>query len=188
MGCKELIESLRAAGNGKIRTLRAEAEQDAARVRAGAEARIEALRADRGRERSAAADEHTGRVLAESGAEARRMRLLSERALAERLYTLARGALPALRNVGYADVFASYVRELPAFSWRTVRVNPEDVALARKHFPGAEVVADPGITGGFVAMSAGDEAQVVNTLEQRLAALWDEMLPDMMKDAAETAQ
>ncbi len=186
MGCKELIESLRAAGNGKIRSLRAEAEREAGRVRADAEARIAALQAERARERAAAEDADTESVLAEAAAEARRMRLGSERALAERLFTLAREALPALRNVGYADVFAAFVRELPAFSWKTVRVNPEDVSLARKHFPGAEVVADPGITGGFIVISEGDEARVVNTLEQRLATLWDEMLPEIMKDVAET--
>ncbi len=188
MGCKELIESLRTAADGKIRALRAEAEEEAGRIRNGAGQRIEALRAERARERSAAADEHTERVLAESSAEARRLRLQAERALAERLYGLAHAALSGLRNVGYADVFASFVRELPAFTWKTVRVNPEDVALAGKHFPGADIVPDPGITGGFVVVSEGDEARVVNTLEQRLATLWDDMLPELMKDAAEAAK
>ncbi len=184
MGCKELIESLRATGNGKIRALHAEAEKEAERIRADAEGRIAALRADHMRERSLAADEHSERVVAEANAQARRLRLGTERALAERLHALARAALPNLRNAGYADVFASFVRELPEFPWKTVRVNPQDVPLAQKHFPGAEIEPDAGITGGLVALSDGGEAQVVNTLERRLDSLWDEMLPDIMRDAA----
>ncbi len=184
MGCKELIESLRAAGNGKIRALRAETEKEADRIRAEAAGRITALRESHVRDRSLAADGHAERALAEANAEARRIRLRTERAMAERLHALARAALPNLRNVGYADMFASFARELPAFSWKTVRVNPEDIALARTHFPGAEVEPDPGITGGFVVLSAGGEAQVVNTLERRLDSLWEEMLPEIMREAA----
>jgi flagellar biosynthesis/type III secretory pathway protein FliH len=41
----------------------------------------------------------------------------------------------------------------PTFTWKTVRVNPEDVALAREQFPGAEVLADPGVIGGLEAAS-----------------------------------
>ncbi len=185
MGCKELIESLRASGNGKIRALHAEAEREAGRIRAEGESRIESLRASHARDQSMAADDQSERMLADANAEARRLRLSTERALAERLHALARAALPALRNVGYADVFTSFVRELPPFPWKTIRVNPEDVALARQHFPGTEVIADPAITGGFIALSAGEEVQVVNTLERRLDSLWEEMLPDIMQEAEE---
>jgi len=188
MGCKELIESLRAAGNGKIRALRADAEQETERIRTEAESRIGALRAAHARERSVAADEHAERILADANAEARRLRLGTERALAERLHALARGTLPMLRNEGYADVFAEFVRELPVFPWKSIRVNAVDLDLARKHFPGAEIVADPGITGGFIAVSSRDELQIVNTLERRLDSLWEEMLPEIMRDAAEAAR
>ncbi len=188
MGCKELIESLRAAGNGKIRALRAEAEQEVERIRSEAEGRIAALRSAHAHERSVTANEHAGRILADANAEARTLRLGTERALAERLHALARKALPALRNEGYAGVFAAFAQELPAFAWKTIRVNAVDLDLARKHFPGAEIIADPAISGGFIAVSAGGEVQIVNTLERRLDSLWEEMLPDIMRDAAEAAR
>jgi len=164
MGCKELIESLRAAGDDKLKAIRAEAEQEAERIRADAARRVGALQEERARKRAVG--------------------LRAERALADRLYRAARASLPALKNVGYQDVFSGLARELPPFTWKTVRVNPGDVALAREQFPGAEVLAEPSIIGGLEATSEGDRLQVVNTFEKRLERLWEEMLPEIMKEVA----
>jgi vacuolar-type H+-ATPase subunit E/Vma4 len=185
MGCKELIDSLRAAGDGRMRALRTDAEQEMERIRSEAEARVQALRQQHAAQQSAAAAEQASRIISEANAAARLVRLRSERAFAERLSTLARSSLPSLRNIGYGDVFASFVQELPPFVWKTVRVNPGDADLARKHFPGAEIVPDPGITGGLIAISEGDQVRIVNTFERRLESLWEELLPDIMKEAEE---
>jgi vacuolar-type H+-ATPase subunit E/Vma4 len=188
MGCRELIESLRAAGEGRVRALRAEAEQETAHIRAEAEKRIEALRNQQAHRQAEAAAERASRILAEANGEARLVRLRSERALAERLHARALASLPAVRNVGYEDVFISFVRELPSFAWRSIQVHPDDVVLARGHYPGAEVTAAPGITGGFIAVSEEDQVRVVNTFEQRLENLWEELLPDLMREAADLAR
>ena len=115
----------------------------------------------------------------------RRKKLLAERALADRLYGLAQSSLPALRNVGYRDMFVSFAQELPRFAWKTIRVNPGDGALAREQFPGAEVQFDKTITGGLEAISDGGEVRVVNTFEKRLERTWEEMLPEIMKEVKE---
>jgi vacuolar-type H+-ATPase subunit E/Vma4 len=188
MGCKELIESLHAAGEGRARALRAEAEREIERIRTDAAKRIEALQLQHTHQQAAAAADHASQVLAEANASARLIRLRSERALAERLRGHARASLPSLRNVGYAEMFVSFVRELPAFAWRTVRVHPDDVTLARGHFPGAEVTPDPGITGGFIAASEGDQVRIANTFEQRLENLWEELLPEIMREAMDLAR
>ena len=112
----------------------------------------------------------------------RQNRLLSERALADRLYGLARSSLPTLRNVGYRDMFMSFAQELPRFTWKTIRVNPADEALAREQFPDAEILFDKAITGGLEALSAAGEVKVVNTFEKRLESMWEEMLPEMMRE------
>ena len=182
MGCKELIESLRAAGDERIRAMRAEAEQEAERVRAEAASRIAGIQVEHAAKRSAAAAAHAAQYLAEANGTVRHNRLLSERALADRLYGLARASLPALRNVGYRDMFTSFAQELPRFIWKTIRVNPADEALAREQFPDAEILFDKAITGGLEVLSAGGEVKVVNTFEKRLESMWEEMLPEMMRE------
>jgi V/A-type H+-transporting ATPase subunit E len=182
MGCKELIGSLRAAGDEKLKAIRAEAEQEAERVRADAARRIEALQEERARKHAAEAAKQSEALMAEANRTVRAIGLRAERALAERLYSAARASLPTLRNVGYRDVFTGFARELPQFTWKTVRVNPGDVALAREQFPEAEVLAEPGIIGGLEAASDGNRVQVVNTFEKRLERIWEEMLPDIMKE------
>jgi V/A-type H+-transporting ATPase subunit E len=188
MGCKELIESLRASGDGKVRALRAEAEQEADRVRAEAAKRIEAIRERHLRDRQAAAAKQTEAVLAKANEEARRIRIRSERDLANRLAGLARASLSSLRNVGYGDVFVSFIHELPPFPWKTVRVSPADVDLAKTHFPDAEIAPDKDISGGLVVVSEGERVRVVNTFEKRLERKWEDMLPEIIAEVREQSR
>jgi len=184
MGCRELIGSLRLAGEEKLKALRAEAEQEAERVRAEAERRVDALREEHARRHAVEAARHADALMAEANAAVRAVGLRAERALADRLYDVARASLHTLRNEGYRDVFTGFARELPQFTWTSVRVHPADVNLARELFPEAEVAVDPALIGGLVAASEGDRVRVVNTFEKRLERLWEEMLPDIMKEVA----
>ena len=184
MGCKELIGSLKLAGEDKLKSLRAEAEQEAGQVRAEAARRIEALQEEHARKHAAEAARHADALMAEAHAAMRAVGLRAERALAERLYDAARASLHTLRNEGYQGVFTGFSRELPQFTWKTVRVNPGDVALARELFPDAEIQPDPAIIGGMMAVSEGDRVRVVNTFEKRLDSIWEEILPEIMKEVA----
>ncbi|MDH4164343.1 MAG: V-type ATP synthase subunit E family protein [Nitrospirota bacterium] len=185
MGCRELIESLRQAGDGRARAARAEAEQEAERIKADAAGRIARVREANERKRADGAARHEATVLAEANAEARRIRIRADRLLAERLQAAARSGLSSLRNVGYEGVFRGFAREMPRVPWKKVQVNPADEPLAREIFPDAEIVTDSSITGGFVALSEGDQVRVVNTFEKRLERLWDEILPDMINEVRE---
>jgi vacuolar-type H+-ATPase subunit E/Vma4 len=187
MGCKELIESLRAGGNEKLQALRTEAEREAELIRASTAAQIAELRADYRRQRTIATTRHTEATLAEASRAGRRIRIAGERALAARLYGLAQASLPTLRQEAYPEVFAALVRELPAGDWQLIRVNPQDAALAKEHFPAAEVLTEESIAGGLEAATPGDQLRVVNTFEKRLERLWEEILPDMMKEIRELA-
>jgi vacuolar-type H+-ATPase subunit E/Vma4 len=184
MGCRELIESLRASGDERIKAIRTEAEQEAGRIREETARRIEALQSEHARRHAAEAAKEAETLQAEANSAIRRIGLRAERALAERLYASARESLRSLRNVGYGDVFRGFARELPRFSWKKVRVNPEDVAIAREVFPGAEILPAPEIIGGLEVVSEGEEVRVVNTFEKRLERMWEEMLPDIMKEAS----
>jgi vacuolar-type H+-ATPase subunit E/Vma4 len=63
-----------------------------------------------------------------------------------------------------------------------VRVNPEDVALAGKYFPGAEIIPDRNITGGMDASTADGTIRIINTFEKRMERAWTDMLPVLIKD------
>ena len=52
-------------------------------------------------------------------------------------------------------------------------------------FPDAEILFDKAITGGLEAISDGGEVRVVNTFEKRLERMWEEMLPEIMKEVME---
>jgi vacuolar-type H+-ATPase subunit E/Vma4 len=184
MGCRELIESLRVAGDERIKAIRAEAELEAGRIRAEAARRIEALEGEHARRHAVEAAKETEALQAEANSAIRRIGLRAERALAERLYTVAKDSLHTLRNVGYQDVLQGFARELPQFTWKKVRVNPEDAELARELFPGAEIQAAPEIIGGLEAVSEGERVRVVNTFEKRLERMWEEMLPEIMKEVS----
>jgi vacuolar-type H+-ATPase subunit E/Vma4 len=135
MGCKELIESLRASGDEKIAALRAEAGQEAAKVRADAGRAIEALRAGYERRKAGLADEIAAERASQAQESIRRVMLAAEKKLCDRLSALARSSLRKLRNEGYGETFRSFVSELPRFAWKTVRVNPGVAELARTFFP-----------------------------------------------------
>jgi len=184
MGCRELIESLRVAGDERIKAIRDEAEQEAGRIRKETARRIEALQGEHARRHGAEAAKETEALQAEANSAIRRIGLRAERALADRLYVVARESLRTLRNVGYGDVFHGFARELPQFTWKQVRVNPDDVAIAREIFPGAEIQPAPEIIGGLEAVSEGEQVRVVNTFEKRLERIWEEILPDIMKEVS----
>jgi V/A-type H+-transporting ATPase subunit E len=108
------------------------------------------------------------------------MRLAALGELSERLSRLAVSLLTQLREQQYGELFDALVRELPPYAWETVRVNPEDSAMAGRYFPEAEIVPDPHISGGMEVNGDGGRIRIVNTLEKRLERGWPELLPDLI--------
>ncbi|MDA8098123.1 MAG: V-type ATP synthase subunit E [Nitrospiraceae bacterium] len=183
MGHRELIESLRIAADGKVRTLRDETETEAGRLRAETALKIDELHRARQAAAAARTTVQAELLVADARSRARLIKRGAERMLATRLHALARSLLASLRNVGYADVFGSFVKELPPLMWKSVRINPSDLELAREHFPDAEIGTDPAISGGFIAASEGGKITVTNTFEKRLERIWEELCPMLILDA-----
>ncbi len=177
-----MIESLRIAGEGKVRLIRQEAEQEAKVLQAAVAGKIEELRKHYADKLTSAEGDETLRALAEAGNHARRVRLGAEKALSDRLYSIAHSSLHLLRDNGYPAVFEKLALELPPLPWELVRVNPADVGLARKYFPGAEIIPVENITGGVDATVADSTVRVINTLEKRLERAWSELIPLLVKD------
>ncbi len=181
MSCTELIESLKKSADGKKNLLWQEAEATAAATKSQAENALKKLREDAERQRVAAVRDKTAHAIADARSQARMLRLAAEKELAGRLYTAALSSLKSLRDLDYKAVFHSLVGELPLVSWQTVRVNPEDTALAARYFPAAEIVPDDTIIGGVEASAGEGAIRIINTLEKRLERAWSDFLPELIR-------
>jgi V/A-type H+/Na+-transporting ATPase subunit E len=179
MGCDELIEALRKEEEGKTREIWEEAEEEAGKIRADLSPRIETLRRDNAAGQSS---DEVSRMLLEAETAARVIRLTAYDRLSVRLYSLAASSLHLLREKGYEEIFERLALELPSFGWQRVTVNPDDLALARRSFPGAEIVADKSIMGGMEAEAEEGGVKIVNTFEKRLERSWTEMLSALLGD------
>jgi vacuolar-type H+-ATPase subunit E/Vma4 len=179
MGGDELIEALRKEEEGKTREIWEEAEKEAGKIRAGLPPRIGMLRRDNAAGRSA---DEVYRMLLEAEIAAKVIRLTACDRLSVRLYSLAASSLRLLRREGYEEIFERLVLELPSFGWQRVTVSPDDFALARKSFPGAEIATNMGIMGGVEAEAEEGGVKIVNTFEKRLERSWTEMLPALLED------
>lgn len=180
MGYRELTDSLRRDGDEKARLIRQASEVEADRIRGETAARIKKLRDDYGKLRESATAAQGGIILAEAERQAALIRLEAEQAFGSRLYALARDTLVQLRDDRYPELFAALVKELLPCHWQTVRVNPVDTELAGALFPGVEIQADSGITGGLEVSAEGGKVRIDNTLEKRLERAWPELLPRLL--------
>lgn len=182
MSCKELIDSLKKAADERVLLMRQEAEREAGAAKADVARRLELLRNEARTKEAAAQRDANAQALSAANNRAREIRLMAGKELSSRLLAAAASSLPGLRKAGYEAAFGKLSRELPALAWHTVRVNPGDIALAGKYFPGAEIVPDRNITGGMDASTKDGSIRVINTFEKRLERAWSEMLPLLIKD------
>lgn len=182
MSSRELIESLRKAGEESLRLLRKNAEQEAEAAQTAVVEKLAAARRRYEDELAVAAGEKSRQGLAEAGGRARAIRLAAEKTLSDRLFLAACASLEHLRHDGYPAVFEQLALELPALPWKIVRVNPSDIDLARKYLYDAEIVPMESITGGLDASVADGSIRAVNTFEKRLEQYWVDLLPLLMRD------
>jgi vacuolar-type H+-ATPase subunit E/Vma4 len=69
--------------------------------------------------------------------------------------------------------------------WSTVYVNARDVELAKKYFKNCSVEATEEIKGGFILENKSKTFLVDNSLESRFDKIWEEILPDIIRDIYE---
>jgi V/A-type H+-transporting ATPase subunit E len=180
---RELIQSLRSDGENTVNQLWSEVRETAEKINTGATISIEESRSRYKESGGRAIKEQEAAILSQTKKKAQLIRLTAEKALSDRLFPIAQSLLKELRDKGYADVFASLVKELPSSQWAEVQVNPLDVEHARRHFPGTEITSDEGITGGMVVVGADQRVYIVNSFEKRLERAWEDLLPLLIKEA-----
>jgi vacuolar-type H+-ATPase subunit E/Vma4 len=182
MGYRKLIDSLRTEGAEKVRLIRRKSEEDAEGMRSDMTQKIERLEEQYSRRLSTEVSEVRGSVLAEAQTKKRQKRLLEEKALSERLYSLAQSSLDVLRDERHGEVFSALVGEFPSLPWRKIRVHADDVEIARNYFSNSDVTPDEAITGGLDASSEDGSIRIVNTFNKRLERAWEDMLPELLSD------
>jgi len=181
MGCKELIESLRRAADERIKLIWQETEGEAERVKEEVTHKLDQLRENCSRTEALAVTAAQVSAVSEAKNRSRTYLLMAEKALSDRLFSVAQSSLPRLRDSDYREVFGKMAGELPPLAWKMVRVNPEDVGLAKSIFNSADIIPDKTIAGGVDAMTDGGKIRVINTFEKRLERAWVEMLPELLK-------
>lgn len=147
MGRDELVAALRRQTEEKIASLWEEARTKARDIRKERGDRLSRLREELAATRREAARVEAEAVLRQAEGEIRDQTLQTEREISERLYRIATGLLPDLRDENDEKSLRSLSEELPPFQWSTVRVNPADVDDARALFPDADVTGDKAISG-----------------------------------------
>lgn len=184
MGYKELIEAIKDEGEKNIRELWAEVEAKAGEIRKEIESKAAALRIEYEERLNAEIEKKRGIILRDAEKEAALIGLRAQKELSERLFSTALSLLSDLRRENYSKVFVALSEEIPVSRWITVKVNPEDILLAESCFPGAKIISNPLITGGFEVENS-DGNVIINTFEKRLERLWPEILPVILKTIRE---
>lgn len=183
MGCKELIEALRTAASERVNAVWSEAAAEADNARAACAQEIDQAKEEAGRIMATRVALIRSQALLETRSKERGLCLTADRKLADLLYSIAISRLGMLRAHEYDAVFQALVRELPTFAWASVKVHPDDVERARLFFPNTKITAAEKISGGLEVVSDDGLVTVVNTFEKRLERAWEDMLPEMIREA-----
>jgi hypothetical protein len=149
-----LIEAVQQKAAAEVAAIWANARTEAARCRDAADGSIEQHREQHDRRLQAVTAEARRAATADAVCRSRIIRNRALTAAADRAHGLARTALARLRDASYPDRFHALADELPQRQWQRVTVNPADVALARRQFPGCEITTDVAISGGVIAEDA----------------------------------
>lgn len=182
MGRRELLEALQRDGRKTMAAIAVRGAAEEQRLRSGAEQRREELQREHEQQRELLCSVRRHTLISRAAREVALIRLRAEHALSLRLYRRARICLKQLRGDNAEPLFRSLSVELPAVPWHTVWTNPGDTVLASAVFPGALIIPDETLTGGFKASTADGSLTIDNTLEVRLERLWPDLLPQLMAE------
>jgi vacuolar-type H+-ATPase subunit E/Vma4 len=181
-----LIEAVQHKAAEAVAAIWEDARAEAARCRDEAERSIEQQREQHDSRLRAVTASARQAATAAAVSRSRVIRNTARTSVANRAQAIAIAALAGLRDAEYPGRFRALAAELPKREWQRVTVNPADVALARRQFPGCDVASDAAISGGVMAEDAA--LRITNTFERRLAASWLELLPGVMTDVLDARQ
>ncbi|MDT8440175.1 MAG: V-type ATP synthase subunit E [Desulfuromonadales bacterium] len=182
MGKSELKDALQRKMNQRCAQLWQEAEGEVAARRAEIAAEIETCRAGMQARLQRESRAVRRQILSAATREAAVLRLQAEVALAVRLRALAAPLLGELYAAARTGYWRQLYAELPASVWQRCQVHTDDVALAEQHLPESAVVARDDLAGGLLVERDDGRIQIDNSLAQRLAHCWPELLPQLLDD------
>lgn len=185
MGYQELIESLRKKAEERIEEARRQAHDEVLRYREKVFSEFEDFKKQYLKEVESNALREIYYEISMAKRQAYLLKNMAIHRLSDRLKAIAKRCLREMREKGdindYERIFEKLTRELPSAKWARVWIAPADRELARRFFPYAEILSDPGITGGL-RVETDDGITVDNTLEKRLERVWPEILPEILKE------
>lgn len=185
MGYQELVASLRKDAEETIHSIWREADTEIERLKEDASKRINAMRVRYEDIKIRSLKETRKGIINEALKREMEIRLKAEDALSQRLFKLCLNSLGILRDGDYDLVFSMLVKEIPEQKWGRIKVNPDDIDIAKRYFPDTEIITDKEITGGFIAITGDERICVINTFEKRLERTWESLLPQMIRDIHE---
>lgn len=185
MSESELMEVLRHKGEQRVRTLWREAEEEAERLKAEKESRLENARREITRHLEQSGDVQVRDRLQQALEKSRKIVLDAEHDLARRCYKLAVGMLKDLGAEDRQMLLRQLSEEIPEASWQTVTVNPLDRETAGRLFPDTKIETDEEISAGFDIATADRQIAISNTQEMRLQRSWPLLLPELMRHIRE---
>lgn len=182
MGRRELLDALQREGRETMAAIAARGKTDEERLLAGFDERVAELRRGYEQQRALRCSELRRSIISRAERDAALIRLRAEHQLSLRLYGQACSGVMQMHADDPEALFRGLLAELPPESWRSVRVNPDSASLAADCFPAAEIIMDPLLSGGFIAIAADGSLAVDNTLSTRLERLWPELLPALLAE------
>lgn len=182
MGRRELLEALQREGQETMTAITARGAAEEERLRSAAEERREELLREHEQQRELLCSERKRTIMAGASREASLIRLRAEHLLSLRLHERARSCLRQLHGDARERIFSALAAELPPLPWHTIRVAPDDTALASAQFPEATIIPDETVPGGLKALTTDGSLTVDNTLETRLERIWPDLLPDLVSE------
>lgn len=182
MGRRELLDALQREGRETMAAIAARSKADEERLLAGFDERQAELRREYEQQRELQCSELRRSIISRAERAAALIRLRAEHQLSLRLHEQARSGVLQMHVDDPEALFRGLLAELPPESWRSVRVNPGSASLAADCFPAAEIIKDPLLSRGFIAIAADGGLAVDNTLSTRLERLWPELLPALLAE------
>lgn len=185
MGESELKIALQQEGEARAREFWQQAEGAVEKRCKEIEVELEHLRHETGRSLQAEAATLRNDLLFEAQAKATAVRLRAEAAMELRLLKMADRVLGEMIGSSRQELWQALCCELPDYQWTSVKIDPEDLELARRAFPSATIISDEAIGGGLIVTDPEGTIRIDNSLSCRLMRAWPDLLSSLMKDLRE---
>ena len=182
MGGMELKIALRQEGEIRAREFWKQAEAEVNQRRVEIETELSRLNDETERFLQGEISEMRSNLLFQARTEAMKCRLHTEASLSQRLFAMATKELRQMAMKNREQLWEQLCKELPAEQWTEITVHPDDMDLASRDFPSANLLYDTDVSGGLVASNIDRTVRIDNSLLCRLKRAWPLLIPNLIKD------